>query len=38
VNIEWIASIAVITADPAKSRELYVAALGLPLEADAGGD
>jgi len=38
VNVEWIASVAVIAADPAKSRELYVEALGLPLEADAGGE
>jgi catechol 2,3-dioxygenase-like lactoylglutathione lyase family enzyme len=38
MNIEWIASIAVITADPAKSRELYLDALGLPLEAGADDD
>ena len=38
MNVEWIASVAVIAADPAKSRELYVEALGLPLEADAGGE
>jgi len=38
VRIEFIASIAVIVADPAKSRELYVDGLGLPLEADEGGD
>jgi catechol 2,3-dioxygenase-like lactoylglutathione lyase family enzyme len=38
VKVEWIASIAVVAADPATSRELYVDALGLPLEADAGGD
>ena len=38
MNIKWIASIAVIAADPAKSRELYVGALGLPLEPDAGGE
>ena len=38
MKVEWIASVAVIAADPAKSRELYVEALGLPLEADAGGE
>src|SRR6266481_1364256 len=38
MNVEWISSIAVIAADPAKSRELYVDALGLPLERDAGGE
>jgi catechol 2,3-dioxygenase-like lactoylglutathione lyase family enzyme len=38
MNVEWIASVAVIAADPAKSRELYVDALGLPLESDAGGE
>jgi catechol 2,3-dioxygenase-like lactoylglutathione lyase family enzyme len=38
MEIEWISSIAVIAADPAKSRELYVDALRLPLAADAGGE
>ena len=38
MNVQWIASIAVIAADPAKSRELYVDALGLPLQPDAGGE
>ena len=38
MNVEWIASVAVIAADPAKSRELYVDGLGLPLTPDAGGD
>jgi catechol 2,3-dioxygenase-like lactoylglutathione lyase family enzyme len=37
VNVEWIASVAVIAAEPTKSRELYVDALGLPLVPDAGG-
>lgn len=32
MQIEFIASFAVISADPAKSRELFVDALGLPLE------
>jgi catechol 2,3-dioxygenase-like lactoylglutathione lyase family enzyme len=33
MNILFIASFAVIAPDPPKSRELYVAALGLPLAA-----
>ncbi len=32
MKIEFIASIAVITADPAASRRLYVDVVGLPLE------
>ncbi len=38
MNVQWITSIAVIAADPGRSRELYVDALGLPLEPDAGGE
>src|SRR3984893_2794958 len=38
MNVEWISSVAVVAADPAKSRELYVDALGLPLDPDAGGE
>jgi catechol 2,3-dioxygenase-like lactoylglutathione lyase family enzyme len=38
MNVLFIASVAVVTADPPKSRELYVDALGLPLQADAGGE
>jgi catechol 2,3-dioxygenase-like lactoylglutathione lyase family enzyme len=38
VDVLFVASVAVIAADPPKSRELFVDALGLPLEADAGGD
>jgi catechol 2,3-dioxygenase-like lactoylglutathione lyase family enzyme len=38
VNVLFVASVAVVAADPAKSRELFVEALGLPLEPDAGGD
>jgi catechol 2,3-dioxygenase-like lactoylglutathione lyase family enzyme len=38
LNIEFIASFAVITPDPAKSRELFVDGLGLPLEASEGDD
>jgi catechol 2,3-dioxygenase-like lactoylglutathione lyase family enzyme len=32
MKIEFIASVAVITADPSTSRRLYVDAIGLPLE------
>jgi catechol 2,3-dioxygenase-like lactoylglutathione lyase family enzyme len=32
MKIEFIASVAVITADPPTSRRLYVDAIGLPLE------
>ena len=38
MEIEFIASVAVVTPDAPKSRELYVDALGLPLEADQGGE
>jgi len=38
VHIEFIASMAVITPDPAASRTLYLDALGLPLEAAAGSE
>jgi catechol 2,3-dioxygenase-like lactoylglutathione lyase family enzyme len=38
VDIKFIASVGVIAADPRKSRELYVDALGLPLEASEGDD
>lgn len=38
MKIEFIASTAVITTDPAASRALYVDALGLPLEHDEGDD
>jgi catechol 2,3-dioxygenase-like lactoylglutathione lyase family enzyme len=38
MNIHFIASVAVITSDPKKSRELFVDALGLPLEAAPGSD
>jgi catechol 2,3-dioxygenase-like lactoylglutathione lyase family enzyme len=38
VEIQFIAGVAVVAADPEKSRALYVDALGLPLEASAGGD
>jgi len=38
VNVQFIASVSVIAADPPMSRELYVDALGLPLEAAEGDD
>lgn len=38
MNVEFIASMAVIAPDPADSRKLYVDALGLPLEAAEGDD
>jgi catechol 2,3-dioxygenase-like lactoylglutathione lyase family enzyme len=38
MEIEFIAGIAVISPDPPKSRELFVDALGLPLEAAPGSD
>ncbi len=38
MEIEFIASFAVIAPDPARSRKLYVDALGLPLTADSGGE
>jgi catechol 2,3-dioxygenase-like lactoylglutathione lyase family enzyme len=38
MNVQFIASVAVITADPAESRKLYVDALRLPLEASEGDD
>jgi catechol 2,3-dioxygenase-like lactoylglutathione lyase family enzyme len=38
MDIEFIAGIAVIAPNPEKSRELFVDALGLPLEASAGSD
>src|SRR6266516_6815199 len=36
MDIQFIASIAVITPDPPKSRELFIDTLGLPLEASQG--
>ncbi len=38
MNVEFIAGVTVIAADPTKSRELYVDALGLPLHAADGDD
>jgi catechol 2,3-dioxygenase-like lactoylglutathione lyase family enzyme len=38
VNVIFMASVAVVAPDPPKSRELFVEALGLPLEASPGDD
>ena len=38
MDILFIASVAVTTADPGRSRELYVSALGLPLEGEPGDE
>lgn len=38
MDVKFIASVAVIAADPAESRKLYVDALGLPLRAEAGSE
>jgi catechol 2,3-dioxygenase-like lactoylglutathione lyase family enzyme len=37
MNIEFFATVAVIAPDPARSRRLYVDALGLPLEGEDDG-
>jgi len=38
MDVLFIAGVAVVAADPARSRELYVDGLGLPLEAGADGE
>jgi catechol 2,3-dioxygenase-like lactoylglutathione lyase family enzyme len=38
MDIQFIAGVAVITPDPQKSHELFIDALGLPLEASPGSD
>lgn len=38
MNVLFIASVSVIAPDPPRSRELFVDALGLPLEAREGDD
>jgi catechol 2,3-dioxygenase-like lactoylglutathione lyase family enzyme len=38
MDVLFIAGVAVVAADPPTSRELFVDALGLPLEAAEGGD
>jgi catechol 2,3-dioxygenase-like lactoylglutathione lyase family enzyme len=37
MNVLFIASMAVVTADPPQSRELFIGALGLPLEGEGDG-
>ena len=38
MQIEFIASIAIVTRHPATSRKLFVETLGLPLETAAGDE
>jgi catechol 2,3-dioxygenase-like lactoylglutathione lyase family enzyme len=38
VDVEFIASMSVIAAEPAESRKLYVEAIGLPLKAAEGDE
>jgi catechol 2,3-dioxygenase-like lactoylglutathione lyase family enzyme len=38
MQIEFIASLAIITRDPSAGRKLFVDTLGLPLEASVGDD
>lgn len=38
MNVQFIASVSVIAADPPQSRKLYVDALGLPLDHSEGDD
>ncbi|HEY3941166.1 MAG TPA: VOC family protein [Acidimicrobiales bacterium] len=38
MNVQFIASVAVIAPDPVESRKLYIDAFGLPLEASEGDD
>jgi hypothetical protein len=37
MNIEFLATVAVIAPDPINSRKLYVEALGLPLQGEGDG-
>ena len=37
MNIQFLATVAVIAPDPLSSRKLYVEALGLPLQGEGGG-
>ena len=37
MDVLFIASVAVVTADPPRSRQLYMNALGLPLEGEGDG-
>ena len=36
MNIEFVATVAVIAPDPVESRNFYVGTLGLPLSGEAG--
>jgi len=38
MDVEFIATVSVIAADPTESRRLYVDALGLPLQAEPGSE
>ena len=38
MNIEFLSTVAVIAPDPARSRKLYVDAIGLPLHGHAGDE
>ena len=38
MDVQFITSIAIVTPDPPRSRELFVRALGLPLEPASPGD
>ena len=37
MNILFVASVAVVAADPPQSRKLFMNALGLPLEGEGDG-
>jgi len=37
MDVLFVASVAVVTADPPRSRELFIDALGLPLEGEGDG-
>ena|SRR5690348_9837994 len=37
MNVQFIASVAVVVADPPQSRKLFIDALGLPLEGEGDG-
>ena len=37
MNVRFVASVAVVAADPPQSRKLFIDALGLPLEGEGDG-
>ncbi len=37
MNVLFIASVAIVAADPPQSRKLFIGALGLPLEGEGDG-